>query len=43
VLEKELDDPERDPEIRTFDRQIIHPKRKRVKKGNFSLTLKGKH
>jgi len=28
-LEKELDDPERDPEIRTFDRHIIHPEERK--------------
>jgi pyruvate-formate lyase len=41
-LEKELGDPERDPEIRTFDRHIIHPaERKELKEVIFPY-FKGK-
>jgi len=41
-LEKELDDPERDPEIRTFDRHIIHPEERKELKEVIFPYFKGK-
>jgi len=41
-LEKELDDPEKDPEIRTFDRHIIHPEERKELKEVIFPYFKGK-
>ena len=41
-LENEIDDPEKDPEIRTFDRHIIHPEERKELKEVLFPYFKGK-